>query len=80
MSSGKELQFNIGYLTSSVQEWQFQYDIDVWWSRMAITHCCCHLVVKNGNLTLLLTSSGQEWQLLKLLLILSGGKWQLHCY
>ena len=35
-------------LTSSVQEWQFQNDIDV--------------VIKNGNFTLLLTSSGQEWQ------------------
>ena len=31
-------------------------------SRMAISHCYWHLVVKNGNFTLLLTSSGQEWQ------------------
>ena len=30
---------------------------------MAISHCYWHLVVKNGNFTLLLTSSGQEWQL-----------------
>ena len=29
---------------------------------MAISHCYWNLVVKNGNLTLLLTSSGQEWQ------------------
>ena len=29
---------------------------------MAISHCFWHLVVKNGNFTLLLTSSGQEWQ------------------
>ena len=29
---------------------------------MAISHCYWHLVVKNGNFTLLLTSSGQEWQ------------------
>ena len=29
---------------------------------MAISHCCWHLVVQNGNFTLLLTSSGQEWQ------------------
>ena len=28
---------------------------------MAISHCYWHLVVKNGNFTLLLTSSGQEW-------------------
>ena len=27
-----------------------------------ISHCYWHLVVKNGNFTLLLTSSGQEWQ------------------
>ena len=33
------------------------------WSRMAISHCYWHQVVKNGNFTLLLTSSGQEWQL-----------------
>ena len=30
---------------------------------MAISHCYWHLVVRNGNFTLLLTSSGQEWQL-----------------
>ena len=30
--------------------------------RMAISHCYWHLVVKNNNFTLLLTSSGQEWQ------------------
>ena len=29
---------------------------------MAISHCYWHLVVKNGNFTLLQTSSGQEWQ------------------
>ena len=29
---------------------------------MAISHCYWHLVVKNGNFTLLVTSSGQEWQ------------------
>ena len=29
---------------------------------MAISHCYWHLVVKNSNFTLLLTSCGQEWQ------------------
>ena len=29
---------------------------------MAISHCCCNLVIKNGNFILLLTSSGREWQ------------------
>ena len=29
---------------------------------MALSHCYWHLVVQNGNFTLLLTSSGQEWQ------------------
>ena len=29
---------------------------------MAISHCYCYPVVNNGNFTLLLTSSGQEWQ------------------
>ena len=31
---------------------------------MAISHCYLHLVVKNGNFTLLLTSSGHKWQFL----------------
>ena len=31
-------------------------------SGLAISHCYWHLVVKNGNFTLLLPSSGQEWQ------------------
>ena len=31
---------------------------------MAISHYYWHLVVKNGNFTLLLTSSGQQWQFL----------------
>ena len=35
---------------------------DIYWSRMAISHCYRHLMVKNGNFTLLLTSTGQEWQ------------------
>ena len=35
---------------------------DISWSRMAISHCYWYLVVKNGNFTLLLMSSGQEWQ------------------
>ena len=30
---------------------------------MAISYCYVHLVVKNGNFTLFLTSSGQEWQI-----------------
>ena len=30
---------------------------------MAISHSYRHVVVKNGNFILLLTSSGQEWQL-----------------
>ena len=29
---------------------------------MTISHCYWHLVVKNDNFTLLLTSSGQEWE------------------
>ena len=58
---------------------------------MAISHCYWHLVVKNGNFTQLLISSGQEWQfhiatdvqwsrmaILHLLLTSSGQEWQLH--
>ena len=88
-SSSQEWQFHIATdiywsrmaishcsLTSSGQEWQFHIATDIYWSRMAISHCYWHLVVKNGNFTLLLiylvvkngnftlllTSSGQEWQ------------------
>ena len=35
---------------------------DIYWSWMVISHCYWHLLVQNGNFTLLLTSSGQEWQ------------------
>ena len=58
---------------------------------MAISHCYCHLLVKNGNFTLLLTSSGQEcnftllltssgqeWQFMTWLLTSSGQEWQFH--
>ena len=62
-SSGQEWQFHTfknGYIAmSSGPEWQCHIATDVQWSRMAISHCYWHLVVKNGNFTLLLiTSSG----------------------
>ena len=47
---------------------------------MGISHCYWHLVVTNGNFTLLLTSSGQEWQFH----IATDIKWSRmaisHCY
>ena len=49
-------------LTSSGQECQFYIATDMRWSWMAISHCYWHLVVKNGNFTLLLTWGGHEWQ------------------
>ena len=68
-------------LTSCGQEWQLADlladllpSIDISWSRMAISRSASrstpqywHLVVQNGSFTLLLTSSGQEWQLADLL-------------
>ena len=42
---------------------------------MAISHCYLHLVVKNGNFTLLLTSSDQEWQF-HIVMTSSGQEWQ----
>ena len=36
-------------LTSSGQEWQLHTATDMYWSRMAISYCYWHLVVKNGN-------------------------------
>ena len=44
---------------------------------MAISHSCRPVVVKNGNFTLLLTSSGQQWQF-HILLTSSGQEWQFH--
>ena len=35
---------------------------DIYWSSMEISHCYWHLVVKNGNFTLLQTSTGQAWK------------------
>ena len=34
-----------------------------------------HLVVKNDNFTLLMTSTGKEWQVITLLLKSSGQEW-----
>ena len=45
---------------------------------MTISHCYGNVVVNNGNFTLLLISSGQEWQFLKLLMTSSGQERQLH--
>ena len=45
-----------------VKTGNFYIFTDIKWSRMAISHGYWHLVIKNGNFTLLLTSSGQEWQ------------------
>ena len=74
-SSGQEwLTFVTLLLTSSGQEWQFDIATHQWstmaiyiatdiqWSRMQFHNTTDILVVKNGNFTLPLTSSGQEWQ------------------
>ena len=76
-------------LTSSGQEWQFHIATDIKWSRMAMSHCYCHLVVKNGNLYI---ATGIKWSRMAmshcywhlvvkngnftLLLTLSGQEWQ----
>ena len=44
---------------------------------MAISHSYWHLVLKNGNFTLLLTSTGQEWQL-RIAMTSTGKEWQYH--
>ena len=36
-------------MTSNGQEWQFNIATDIKWSRMAIPHIYCHIVVMNGN-------------------------------
>ena len=75
-------------LTSSGQKWQFHIATNNWWSRMAVLHCYSHLVVKNGNFILLLTSSGYERKNdittdirngnFRLLLTSRGQQWQFH--
>ena len=56
---------------------------------MAISHWYTHLIVRNGNFTLLLTSSCQEWQfhiatdisgqeIISLELTSSDQEWQFH--
>ena len=81
--------------------WHQHISTDILSCRMAISHCYWHtsgqfshyywhLVVKNGNFTLLLTSTGQEWQfhcywclvsrmaILHVLLTSSSQEWQFH--
>ena len=43
-------------LTSSGQEWQFPIATDIQWSTMAVSLCYWQLVIKNGNLILLVMS------------------------
>ena len=44
---------------------------------MAISHCYWHLVVKNGNFTLLLMSSDQEWQFSYWHIVVKNGNFTL---
>ena len=46
---------------------------------MAILYCYYHVVLKNGNFTLLMASSGQEWQFHNVLAS-SGQEWQFHMF
>ena len=89
--SGKEWQFHICYLTYSGQEWKFHIATGFHWSRMAVSHCSWHIVVKNGNFTLLLDI--HWWRMaishcylhivvkngnFTLLLASKGQEWQFH--
>ena len=82
ISSGQEWQFHIAtdiYWSGMV----FHMAIDIWWSRMAISHCYWHLVVNNGNISLLVVSHCY-WHLvvnngnLTFLLTSGGQEWQFH--
>ena len=71
--SGQEWQFHTASWYLVVKNGNFTFATDIKWSRIAISHWYwqlkwsrmesshwyCHLVVKNGNITLLLTSSGE---------------------
>ena len=72
ISSSKEWRFHIATDLSS-QEWKFHIPTYNLWSKMSISPCYSHLVVKSGNFTLLLTYSGQE-----MLLTPSVQEWQFH--
>ena len=52
-------------MTSSGQQWQFHIANDM-------------LVVKNGNFTLLMTSSGQRMAISHIVMTSSGHEWQFH--
>ena len=47
---------------------------------MAISHCYWYPLVQNGNFTLLLTASGQEWQFHTTTYILWSRLANSHCY
>ena len=47
---------------------------------MTISHCYWHLVVKNDNFTLVLTSTSQEWQYHIAMVIYWSGMAISHCY
>ena len=61
-STGQECQFHIATDINWSRMANFTLLLTPSWSRMAISHCYWHLVVKNDNFTLLLTSTGQESQ------------------
>ena len=82
-SSGQEWQFHIATdisrMASQTEGQEFHIATDIYWSRMAISHCYWHLVVKNGNFTLLLTSiSNFKNGNFTLLLTSSHQEWQFH--
>ena len=60
-----------------VQEWEFHTAAGSLRSRMAISHCYWYRGVKNGNFTLLITSSGWWWQF-HIATKSSGQEWQFH--
>ena len=60
-SSGQEKEFCISN-DILCQEWQFHTVTGIQFTRMVISLCYCHQLVKNGNFKLLQTSSRQEWQ------------------
>ena len=61
-SNGQEWLFHIAIWHLVHQHWQLQNATDISWSRMPISNCYSHPIVKNGYFTLLFASSGQKWQ------------------
>ena len=78
--SGQEWQYDTATNILVQEEWQFLIVTDIYLSGMVISYYYWQLLVKGGNLTLLLTSSGLELTISQIvieLVVIKKGKFTL---